>query len=141
MKRWVCGLVVGLSLSAWAQEGALPPERSPGLSRSFDAVEIAAPLLHLLNFIAPHWDLAYSPLGPERVRLVLRRKGLVGGGDGEASRWFARGAERIAADRGFAGYTIVEYSEGIANGFPWAERVAEGVIQLSPAAPMPKRVP
>jgi hypothetical protein len=64
------------------------------------------------------------------VRISLRKKRFTSGGDGEAAQLFARRAEKLARDGGYAVYTVLEYNEGIESTLPVAQRVAQGVIEL-----------
>ena len=101
-----------------------------GLSLSVEALVAGTTLFRLVDPLAPNWQLQQAELGSERVRIALRKKRFTSGGDGEAAQVFARRAERIARDGGYAGYTVMEYTEGIESTLPLAERVAQGVIQL-----------
>ena len=39
-------------------------------------------------------------------------------------------AERIVREYGYAGYTVLEFGEGVESNVPIAQRVAQGIIQL-----------
>jgi len=91
---------------------------------------LGATLYWLVDPLAPNWQLEQAPLGADRVRISLRKKRFASGGDGEAAQLFARRAEQVARDGGYAGYTVMEYTEGIESTLPLARRVSQGVIQL-----------
>lgn len=101
------------------------------LSVGVETIVLGATLYWLLDPLAPNWQLQQVPLGDDRVRIALRRKRIASGGDGEAAQVFARFAGQLARDGGFAGYTVMEYTEGVESTLPLAERVAQGVIRLN----------
>jgi len=69
-------------------------------------------------------------MGDNRFRISLRKKRFVTGGDGEAAQIFYRRAEQIVRENGYAGYTVLEFGEGVESTVPIAQRVARGVIQV-----------
>ncbi len=87
-------------------------------------------IYRILDFLAPNWQMRHELLGGDHVRIALRRKGFSAGREGEAAQLFARRAAQLAREGSYAGYSIVEYSEGVEGGLPLAERVAQGVIRL-----------
>jgi len=103
---------------------------TPGLALSVESILLGAALYWAVDPLAPNWQLEQAPLGADRVRISLRKKRFTSGGDGEAAQVFARRAERVARAGGYAGYTVMEYTEGIESTLPLAQRVAQGVIQL-----------
>jgi len=102
-----------------------------GLSVGVDAIVFGTTLYWLVDPLAPNWQLQQAPLGDDRVRIALRKKRVTSGGDGEAAQVFARLAEQLSRDGGYAGYTVMEYTEGIESTLPLSERVAQGVIRLN----------
>jgi hypothetical protein len=80
--------------------------------------------------LTPNWQIEQASLGADRVRISLRKKRFISGGDGEAWQSFARRAEQLARDGGYAGYTVMEYTEGVESTLPLAQRVAQGVVRL-----------
>ena len=64
------------------------------------------------------------------MRISLRKKRFTSGGDGEAGQLFARHAEQLARSGGYAGYSVMEYTEGVESTLPIAQRVAQGVVRL-----------
>jgi hypothetical protein len=103
--------------------------RSIGLSA--ENLLLGAALYWVVDPLAPNWQLAQAPLGDDRVRISLRKKRFANGGDGEAAQLFARRAEQVARDAGYAGYTVMEYTEGIESTLPLAQRVVQGVVKLN----------
>jgi len=103
---------------------------APALSLSAENLLLGAALYWAVDPLAPNWQLEQAPLGTNRMRISLRKKRFASGGDGEAAQLFARRAEQVARDGGYAGYTVMEYTEGIESTLPLAQRVAQGVIRL-----------
>jgi len=103
---------------------------SSGLSLSMENIALIAVLDWAVDPLAPNWQLAQAPLGADRVRISLRKKRFTTGGDGEAAQLFARRADKLAREGGYAMYSVVEYTEGIESAVPIAQRVAQGVIEL-----------
>ncbi len=103
---------------------------TPAVSLSVENILLAAALYWAVDPLAPNWQFEQAPLGADRVRISLRKKRFTSGGDGEAAQVFARRAEQVARDGGYAGYTVMEYTEGIESTLPLAQRVSQGVIEL-----------
>jgi hypothetical protein len=103
---------------------------TPALSLSAENLAVIALIGWAMDPLAPNWQLAQSPLGADRVRISLRKKRFTTGGDGEAAQLFARRAEKLTREGGYAQYAVLEYTEGIESGVPIAQRVAQGVIEL-----------
>jgi hypothetical protein len=104
---------------------------TPALGLSIENILLGAALYWAVDPLAPNWQLEQAPLGPDRVRISLRKKRFTSGGDGEAAQIFARRAEQVVRTGGYAGYTVMEYTEGIESSLPLAQRVAQGVVQLN----------
>jgi len=81
--------------------------------------------------LAPTWDVSVTRLDEERVRLDLRMKTLVTGGDGEARQIFVRNARQLAEAQGFAGFDVMRYEEGVDSSRPFARRVASGEVRFA----------
>lgn len=79
---------------------------------------------------APTWNIQVTELEPDLRQLDLTMKRLVTGGEGEARQTFVRNARRLALDKGYAGFDIVRYEEGMDSSRPFARRVASGEIRL-----------
>ena len=103
---------------------------TPDLALPISTILGAALLYWAVDPLAPNWELLQAPLGADRVRITLRRKRFASGGDGEAAQLFARHAGQVARDGGYAGYTVIEYTEGVESALPIAQRVAQGMIRL-----------
>lgn len=103
---------------------------SSGLSLSMENMALIALVSWAVDPLAPNWQLAQMPLGDDRVRISLRKKRFTTGGDGEAAQLFARRAEQLTREGGYARYTVLDYTEGIESTVPIAQRVAQGVIEL-----------
>jgi hypothetical protein len=76
-----------------------------------------------------------NQLDETRVAINLRKKRFSTGGDGEAREVFRRRAQEIVDDNGLAGYTIVQYSEGVDSETTFARRMARGVIVVQKPPP------
>lgn len=103
---------------------------TPAVALSVENILLGAALYWVVDPLAPNWQLEQLQLDADRVRIALRRKRFASGGDGEAAQVFARRAAQLARERGYAGYSVMEYSEGIESTLPLAQRVAQGVIRL-----------
>lgn len=115
--------------------GTLIPNKSMQLGRttalSAENLVLGTVLYWVVDPLAPNWQLQQVPLGPDRLRISLRKKQFTTGGDGEAVQVFFRQAEQVRRDGGYASYTVMEYTEGIESTIPVAQRVSQGVIQLN----------
>ncbi len=80
--------------------------------------------------LAPTWRVSVTEMDAQHLRLDLRMKALVTGGEGEARRVFERNARKLVEDNGFADYRIVRYEEGIESTRPFATRFASGEIRM-----------
>ncbi len=76
-----------------------------------------------------NWTLKETPSGQDKFRIELKKNMLRQDGDSEAGMLFRRRAGEIAAEHGFSGYRIMEYTEGIESAALGSQRVARGVIQ------------
>ena len=72
--------------------------------------------------LAPTWKIDVSRAGEDRLRMDLRMKSLVTGGEGEA--------RQVVEAGGFAGFDVLRYEEGIESTRPFARRFASGEIRL-----------
>jgi len=80
--------------------------------------------------LAPNWTIKERALTGDTYYLSLRAKSFRTGGDGEAIQIVKRRALQLQRERGYAGYRILDYSEGIESSTPLTHRVSEGTIQL-----------
>lgn len=106
---------------------------SPHQTISLEGLVQAAATAYLFYVIvdplAPNWHIEEAKLSEEHYLLSLRMKPVISGGDGEARQVLARRAEQIARERGYSGYQLLKYSEGIESGL-LARRRGEGLIEL-----------
>lgn len=106
-----------------------PPAVAPGPS---DA-PVSAPLGQTRDFtdpLAPTWQIAVTRVAAARYHLRLEQRLLRTGGEGEARQAFARRGQRLAAEQGRAGFTILNYEEGLVAGAFFPHRQASGEIHL-----------
>ena len=80
--------------------------------------------------LAPNWTIKERALNGDTYFLSLRAKSFRTGGDGEAIQIVKRRALQLQREKGYAGYRILDYSEGIESSTPLTHRVSEGTIQL-----------
>ncbi len=85
----------------------------------------------ILDPLAPNWKIEQAAFPGDHVHLSLQMKRYYSGGAGEARQMFHRRAKQIVRDGGYAGYEVVEYTEGLESSVLGSQRVAEGVIALT----------
>lgn len=85
----------------------------------------------VLDPLAPNWDIEQARFTDDRYHLSLRMKRVYSGGAGEARTVFHRRAKELMMERGYDGYQVVEYSEGLESSVLGSQRTAEGVIRLT----------
>jgi hypothetical protein len=85
----------------------------------------------ILDPLAPNWEIEEAKFPEEHYHLSLHMKRVYAGGAGEARTVFNRRAKELMRAGGYAGYEILEYSEGMESSVLGSQRVAEGVIQLT----------
>jgi len=103
---------------------------SKSLSISAEALVLGAAIYFVVDPLSPNWQIEEARMGGNRFRISLRKKRFTTGGDGEATQVFYRRAERIVRENGYAGYTVVEFGEGVESTVPIAQRVSRGIIQV-----------
>lgn len=106
------------------------PVSALGLPGEVFDPRLSALLYIIYDPLAPNWTIKERPLNPETYHLSLRAKHFRVGGDGEAMQILKRRAKQLQHEKGFAGYRLLEYSEGVESGTPFPYRVSEGTIQL-----------
>jgi hypothetical protein len=79
---------------------------------------------------APNWSLEEAALGEDTYYVRMQAKRFRTGGDGEAMLVLKRRAMQLQRERGFEGYRILDYSEGIESQTPVAQRFSEGIVRL-----------
>ncbi|MEO8004563.1 MAG: hypothetical protein ABI771_06630 [Betaproteobacteria bacterium] len=108
---------------------------SKGVTVSYESLAgaalVGAAVWYLADPLAPTWGIERKKLAEDRYRIDLRQKRFAVGGDGEAEQVFERAAHALAEENGFAGYTVLSYTEGIQSGPLLSQRVSRGVVQLN----------
>lgn len=104
---------------------------TPSLQIPLEGLLLGAAVYWVVDPLSPNWQTEQMRIGEDSVRIALRRKPFVSGGEGEATQVFRRRAEQVTRELGYTRYSIVEFSEGIDSALPFAQRVAQGVIRLS----------
>lgn len=103
------------------------------LKKSFDELLVFKQPI-LLYFVyqpfAPNWNLEEGRLNDDTYYFRMQAKRFRTGGDGEAMLLLKRRAQQLQHARGYAGYRIVDYSEGIESDTLAARRYSHGVVQL-----------
>jgi hypothetical protein len=95
------------------------------------AAAVAGALLYLIyDPLAPNWTIRELAINEETYHLSLRAKNFRVGGDGEAMRIVQRRAQQLQREKGYAGYRLLDYSEGVESATPFSYRISEGTIQL-----------
>lgn len=79
---------------------------------------------------APNWELDVIPVDETHVRFEMRLRAFHTGGEGEARKVLNRNAARVARERGFSGFELVQFEEGVESTRPIARRVASGEVRL-----------
>lgn len=103
---------------------------SKSLSISAEALALGAAIYFVVDPLSPNWQIEEERMGGNRFRISLRKKRFATGGDGEATQAFYRRAEQIVRENGYAGYSVVEFGEGVESTVPIAQRVSRGIIQV-----------
>ncbi len=117
-----------------SSRGVLIPNETLTISKSLalplESIVAGAILFAVIDPLAPNWQIEQAELGANRFLVALRKKRFTTGGDGEAGQIFNRRAAQIARDNGAAVFRIVEFTEGIESSVPFAQRVAQGVVEI-----------
>ena len=114
----------------------------PTIAYSVEQIAVAgaaaAVLYVIYDPLAPNWSIEERPLTEDTYVLSLRAKSFRVGGDGEAIQVVKRRALQLQREKGYTGYRILDYSEGIESATPLTYRVSEGTIQLVRSAANPQ---
>lgn len=112
----------------------LIPNEAVVLSKSLtipaEALALGAAIYFVVDPLSPNWQIEEARISDNRFRIALRKKRFTTGGDGEAAQIFYRRAEQIVRENGYAGYTVLEFGEGVESTVPIAQRVAQGIIRV-----------
>ena len=85
----------------------------------------------ILDPLAPNWEIEESRLAEDTYRYELRMKRFNTGGAGEAMQILRRRATQLQRERGYGGYELLEYTEGIESLTFGSQRVAEATVRLT----------
>lgn len=88
----------------------------------------------LLYFVyqpfAPNWTLEEARLNDDTYYVRMQAKRFRTGGDGEAMMVMKRRAKQLQHERGYAGFKVIDFSEGIESSTPISQRYSEGIFKL-----------
>jgi hypothetical protein len=114
---------------------------SPSISYSSEQIAVAAlasfVLYKIYDPLSHNWSIEEKALAGDTYYLSMRAKSFRTGGDGEAIQIVKRRALQLQREKGYAGYRLLDYSEGIESSTPLTHRVSEGTIQLVRTLPAP----
>ena len=116
----------------------LIPDKSLNLMSGFSlsAGKLAATVLagvaiyFIYDPLAPNWEIEEARLSEDTYRFDMKMKRYNTGGAGESMQILRRRAAILQRERGYDGYELLEYTEGIESKTLGAQRVAEGTIKL-----------
>ena len=103
---------------------------SPSLTIPAEWIAAAGAAFFVIDPLAPNWKVEVETLGAQRYRIAMTMKRFTNGGEGESDAILRRTAEKLARDRGSAGYAVLEQTEGIDSHVTFAQRVAHAVVEL-----------
>lgn len=137
MKKRLIVLALVCSL-AGCGSSPLIPDKTLSLTSSLSyplgklvSVGIAGLVIYLVyDPLAPNWEIQEARLNEDTYRLDMRMKRYHTGGAGESMQILRRRAAQLQRERGYGGYELLEYTEGIDSKTLGTERVAEGTIRL-----------
>ena len=133
--------------SVYPQSGTVLPNvaahLTPTTTVTFEQALLAGAVIGAAYLVydplAPNWTIEEKRVNDETYYLSLRAKSFRIGGDGEAYQIFKRRAALLQRERGFTGYRILDYSQGVDSGTPTTHLFGEGTIQLVRAGETAKR--
>lgn len=133
----LASMLAGCS-SAGGSGSSLIPDKviqlTANTSVSLSTLAAGALIIGAIHFyydpLAPNWEIEESRLNDDTYRFSMKMKRYHTGGAGESMQVLKRRASQIQYEQGFAGYQILEYTEGIDSQTIGARRMAEGVIKL-----------
>lgn len=108
----------------------IAPTYQPTVAAVVATVLVGVAAYYIIDPKAPNWEVKIDQIDETRVAINLRKKRFAVGGDGEAQEVFRRKAQQITDDNGFAGYQILQFTEGVDSETTYARRVSRGVIAL-----------
>lgn len=99
------------------------------------AAVVGAAVYLIYDPLAPNWEVEETRLDESTYRLSMKMKRYHTGGGGESIQILKRRASQIQYEQGFAGYQIMEYTEGIESQTIGARRMAEGLVKMTQRQP------
>ncbi len=123
MKRLALLIAAGFVLSVWSVAARTE-------STVANALLVIGAIYLVYDPLAPNWEIEESRLNEDTYRFSLKMKRYHTGGAGESIQILKRRAGKLQYEQGFAGYQILEYTEGIDSQTIGARRMAEGTIKL-----------
>ena len=106
------------------------PVSALGLPGEIFNAKNSALLYIIYDPLAPNWTIKEQAIDAETYRLSLRAKHFRVGGDGEAIQIVKRRALQLQREKGYTGYRLLDYSEGVESATPFTYKISEGTIQL-----------
>jgi hypothetical protein len=83
-----------------------------------------------VDSLFPNWKVEVAPVGPQRYGVSLTMRRIFTGGEGESGPVLRAVADKLREQGGYAGYVLLDQSEGIHSQLPFAQRVAYAVVEL-----------
>ncbi|HEY3433977.1 MAG TPA: hypothetical protein VGK09_15650 [Rhodocyclaceae bacterium] len=114
-----------------ATDIALSPTTTITLEKLIYWGGVGAIAYYVMDPFSPNWDIQEAQFPNDHYHLSLKMKRYYSGGAGEARMVFNHRAKELANAGGFAGYKILEYSEGLESSIAGSQRVSQGVIVLT----------
>lgn len=85
----------------------------------------------ILDPLAPNWEIEQAAFPDSHYHFSLKMKRFYAGGAGESRVVFHQRAKELMRQGGYAGYQVLEYSEGMESSVLGSQRVSQGVIRLT----------
>lgn len=79
---------------------------------------------------APNWSVEEARLNEDTYYIRMLAKRFRTGGDGEAMMVLKRRAIQLQHERGYVGYKLIDFVEGVESSTPTAQRYSEGIFRL-----------
>lgn len=85
----------------------------------------------ILDPLAPNWEIEQAAFPDSHYHFSLKMKRYYTGGAGESRMVFHQRAKELMRQGGYAGYEVLEYTEGMESSVLGSQRVSQGVIRLT----------
>lgn len=139
------GLAAVLAVAALSACSTIVPnanvQLTPSVTMSAERLVMSAGAAALLYVVydplAPNWRIEEQLLREDTIALSMRAKRFRTGGDGEAMLILRRRAGQLQREKGYAGYRILDFSQGIESSTPIAQLYSEATIQFVRAEASP----